>query len=101
MIINILYILKELIKRYDYLYLLFQNIPLSASYYFQMDVYSFGLMLLEMCIREYPVPDQISHQIQHVSDRGLQELIRCCVKEDPERRLRMDKVIQILTQLRE
>ena len=82
-------------------YEIYQNIPLSASYFCQVDVYSFGLLLLEMCIREYPVPDQISQQIQHVSDPRLQEVIRCCVKEDPERRLRMDEVIDILTQLKE
>lgn len=82
-------------------YEMHQNIPLSAFYFFQVDVYSFGLLLLEMCIREYPVPDQISHQIQYVSDPRLQELIRRCVKQDPERRLIMDEVIQILTRLRE
>lgn len=65
------------------------------------DVYSFGLLLLEMCIREYPVPDQLADQIQHVACPRLKELIRCCVQQVPGRRPGMDEVIEFLTQLME
>lgn len=68
--------------------------------FFQVDVYSFGLLLLEMCIREYPVPDQIYDQIKYVAYPGLEELIRHCVELEPEKRPTMDEVIDMLTQLR-
>lgn len=66
-----------------------------------VDVYSFGLLLLEMCIREYPVPDQLADQIKHVPCPRLKELIRCCVQQVPERRPGMTEVIEFLTQLME
>ena len=64
-------------------------------------MYSFGLLLLEMCIRERPEPDDIANQIQHVSCPRLQELICSCVQQVPERRPGMDNVIKFLTQLKE
>ena len=64
-----------------------------------MDVYSFGLLLLEMCIREYPVPDHIADQIQHVRCPRLKELIGRCVQQVPERRPGMGEMIKILTKL--
>ena len=77
---------------------MYENIQLYCLFtFFQVDVYSFGLLLLEMCIREYPV--QIPRQIQHVPCPRLQDLIGRCVEQAPERRPKMDEVIQILTQL--
>jgi len=64
-----------------------------------VDVYSFGLLVLEMCIRKYPVRGQIADQIKHVPCPRLQGLIGRCVEQDPERRPRMGEVIQVLTQL--
>ena len=75
------------------------NVWKHSNFISQVDVYSFGLLLLEMCIREYPVPDYIADQIQHVPCPRLRGLICRCVQQVPESRPGMDEVIEILTQL--
>lgn len=62
------------------------------------DVYSFGLLLCEMCIRELPVPQQIHQQIGLVTNGVLRELIMRCVARDPEARPAISDVIAVLTQ---
>jgi len=52
----------------------------------QVDVYSFGVLLCEMCIRELPNPQEIRHQIGQVSDGILRRLIKRCVRSNPEER---------------
>ncbi|XP_020622896.1 probable serine/threonine-protein kinase DDB_G0271682, partial [Orbicella faveolata] len=61
------------------------------------DVYSFGLLLCEMCIRELPVPQQIHQQIGLVTNGVLRELIMRCVARDPEARPAISDVIAVLT----
>lgn len=78
------------------------NIQLSCFItFFKADVYSFGLLLLEMCIRQFPVPDQIPDQIKLVPYPELKDLIVRCVQQVPERRASMEEVIQFLTRLTE
>ncbi|XP_015748618.1 PREDICTED: dual specificity protein kinase shkC-like isoform X2 [Acropora digitifera] len=62
------------------------------------DVYSFGLLLCEMCIREVPVPQQIQEQIGLVTNGVLRELVMRCVMRDPDARPTMNDVITVLTQ---
>ena len=61
-------------------------------------MYSFGLLLCEMCIRELPVPQQIQEQIGKVTNGVLRELIMRCVMRVPEERPTISDVISVLTQ---
>ena len=67
-------------------------------FFLQVDVYSYGLLLCEMCIRELPVPQQIQDQISLVTNGVLRELIMRCVARAPEARPTMNDVIFVLTQ---
>ncbi|XP_020627176.1 serine/threonine-protein kinase tousled-like 1 [Orbicella faveolata] len=65
----------------------------------KVDVYSFGLLLCEMCVRELPVPQEVHCQISQVSNGALRGLIEQCVKRDPEERPSMSDIIYELEQL--
>jgi len=65
----------------------------------KIDVYSFGLLLCEMCVRELPVPEEIHSQIGKVTNGALRGLIEQCVKRDPEERPTMNDIIYELEQL--
>ena len=45
-------------------------------------MYSFGLLLCEMCIRELPVPKQIQEQIGLITNGVLREMVMRCVMRD-------------------
>ena len=70
------------------------------SSYLKVDVYSFGVLLCEMCTRELPDPQRIQEQIGLVTDAVLQELVRQCVMRAPDARPTMNDVITELTQSR-
>lgn len=59
----------------------------------QVDVYSFGLLLCEMCIRELPDPQEVRFQIRQVPNGELRGLVQRCVNRDPEERPTMSDVI--------
>ena len=65
----------------------------------QIDVYSFGLLLCEMCIRELPVPRQTEDQISLIKDEVLRNLVTSCAQQDPEERPKMTEVIGKLEQM--
>ncbi|KAJ7374740.1 hypothetical protein OS493_005087 [Desmophyllum pertusum] len=65
----------------------------------KVDVYSFGLLLCEMCIRELPDPQDVNTQIRQVTNGALRGLIQRCVERDPEERPTMSDVIRELEQL--
>lgn len=65
----------------------------------KIDVYSFGLLLCEMCIRELPVPHQIEDQISMVTDQTLKNLVISCIRKDPKERPSMAEVICELEQM--
>nr|XP_058954885.1 uncharacterized protein LOC131782187 [Pocillopora verrucosa] len=65
----------------------------------KVDVYSFGVLLCEICIRELPDPDRRDQQVAMVTDRTLRGLIRRCIHQDPEARPSMEDIIEELEQL--
>ena len=61
-------------------------------------MYSFGLLLCEMCIRELPVRQQIQEQIGLITNGVLREMVMRCVMRAPEARPTTNDVITVLTQ---
>lgn len=62
-------------------------------------MYSFGVLLCEICIRELPDPDRRDQQVAMVTDRTHRGLIRRCIYQDPEVRPSMEDIIEELEQL--
>ena len=61
-------------------------------------MYSFGVLLCEMCIREQPDPKELRNQIGRVTG-DIRGLIQRCVERDPEARPTMSEIIRELEQL--
>ena len=68
-------------------------------YIFKVDVYSFGVLLCEMCIQELPDPEKRDQQIVMVPNRELRALIRRCLQSEPEARPNMKDIIGELEEL--
>ena len=62
----------------------------------QVDVYSFGVLLCEMCIRKLPDPEKRIQQITMVTNRQTRALIRRCLQSDPKTRPNMEEIIKDL-----
>ena len=65
----------------------------------QVDVYSFGVLLCEMYIRELPNPECREEQVAFVTNRVLRHLVRRCLGADPETRPTMQDIIDELKHL--
>ncbi|XP_078363907.1 uncharacterized protein LOC144648151 [Oculina patagonica] len=60
----------------------------------KVDVYSFGVLLCEMCIRELPDPQRRDEQVRRVANqRLLRRLITPCLQATPGSRPDMDEII--------
>ena len=59
-------------------------------------MYSFGVLLCEMCIRELPDPERRNQQIAMVTNSLLRALIRGCLQSEPEARPVMEEIIEEL-----
>ncbi len=59
-------------------------------------MYSFGVLLCEMCIRELPDPERRDQQISMVANHVLRALLRGCVQREPETRPNMEEIIEEL-----
>jgi serine/threonine protein kinase len=68
-------------------------------FHFKVDVYSFGLLLCEMCIRELPVPGHTHEQIRLITNAHLRELVQRNTNETPENRPTMAEVLTALLRL--
>ncbi|XP_044166994.1 myosin-11-like [Acropora millepora] len=60
----------------------------------KMDVYSFGVLLCEMCIREMPDPQRRPQQVLLVKRHVLRDLVRECLLENPAERPEMSEIIK-------
>ena len=56
-------------------------------------MYSFGVLLCEIGIRELPDPERRDEQVAMVENRALRALVRRCLQEDPESRPSMEDII--------
>lgn len=59
----------------------------------KVDVYSFGVLLCEMSIRELPDPERKEQQVVMVTNSVLRALIRRCLETDPQARPSMEEII--------
>ncbi|KAJ7381874.1 hypothetical protein OS493_038561 [Desmophyllum pertusum] len=62
----------------------------------KIDVYSFGVLLCEMCIRELPDPGRRDQQVAMVTNRLIRALIRGCLQPEPETRPSMEEIVEEL-----
>ena len=67
----------------------------------KMDVYSYGILLVEMCLRELPEsqPERQQEQIQRIQWVSMASLIRRCTSERPAHRLTMSNVMDLLARI--
>ena len=57
-------------------------------------MYSFGVLLCEMCIREMPDPERHNQQVLLVKSRVLRNLVQKCLQVNPVERPEMSQIIQ-------
>ena len=62
----------------------------------KMDIYSFGVLLIEMCTSEFPVPEMRPRLIPTIAHTQLVALIRSCLAPDRHQRPRCSVVIERL-----
>ena len=68
----------------------------GSNYYycFQVDVYSFGVLLCEMCICKLPDPERRNEQVLLMRNDVFRNLVRECLKVVPAERPDMARIIQ-------
>ena len=59
----------------------------------KMDVYSYGVLLLEMCSRRFPSPEEHEALLQRVQQPTMVALIQQCMEQEPTRRPTMSDII--------
>ena len=67
----------------------------------KMDVYSYGILLVEMCLREVPEsqPERQHEQIQRIQWVSMVSLIRRCTSQRPAHRPTMSNVMDLLARM--
>ncbi|XP_022796811.1 myosin-8-like [Stylophora pistillata] len=72
----------------------------SSNQTAKIDVYSFGVLLCEMCtFKQFPDPQKRLAQVNMVKNHALRELVRRCLKTNPRERPDMTEVIVELEKL--
>ena len=62
-------------------------------------LYSFGVLICEICIGKLPNPDRRAEQVAMVKNKVLRALIRRCLQDNPQDRPSMEDVIGELEKL--
>ena len=62
----------------------------------KMDIYSFGVVLVEMCTCQFPAPERRPELIQSIEYPQLVELIMRCLNADKDRRPTAAQLIDVL-----
>ena len=62
----------------------------------QIDVFSYGVLLCEMCTKEPPDPERRERQIASVWNKEIRAGIAQCTDKDPDNRPAMDYVIRVI-----
>ena len=57
-------------------------------------MYSFGVLLCEMCIRKRPDPERREQQVNLVRNRVFRDGVHACLQVDPAKRPDMAQIIQ-------
>ncbi|CAH3172654.1 unnamed protein product, partial [Porites lobata] len=70
---------------------------LTSNQTVKVDVYSFGVLLCEMCIRQLPDPRRREQQVLLMTNRALRGLVQRCLQADPEARPTMQNIIDELS----
>ena len=66
----------------------------------KMDVYSYGILLLEMATGQFPDPKLQATRLKTLLWQEMAVLIRRCISEDPASRIDMKDVLLLLPQLK-
>ncbi|XP_022790983.1 serine/threonine-protein kinase pim-2-like [Stylophora pistillata] len=69
---------------------------LTGNQTVKVDVYSFGVLLCEICIGKLPDPERRTQQVFMVTNRVIRALIRGCLHPDPTARPSMADIIREL-----
>ena len=62
----------------------------------KMDIFSFGVLLVEMCTCDFPAPERRAELMESTRHEGLLNLIRRCLREDRDRRPTAAQLVDIL-----
>ena len=62
----------------------------------KMDIFSFGVLLVEMCTCDFPAPELRAELMESIRHEGLLNLIRRCPREDRDRRPTAAQLVDIL-----
>ena len=67
----------------------------------KMDTFSFGVLLVEMCLRELPEsrPERRENQIQRIQWPAMVSLIRSCTSERSAGRPSMSDIMELLDRI--
>ena len=62
----------------------------------KMDIYSFGVLLVEMYMCEWPAPERRAELMEDIDHQGLLGLIRQCLSEDGDHRPTAAQLVDLL-----